>query len=474
MTAERRFWAGAAGLVLLVLAAAGLVVLRGSTVGIGVGTSPEPGVTTSGRARVVLRFPTAMGRESVEERLTVAPAGGGAAVAGSWSWEEGGLRSERTAQFLPAVPLAPGTVYRATLRSGARAVNGRTVNAETAWTFTVRAPSLVFLRADATGGARQLWRADADGGNARQITREPGGVREFSPAPEGDRFAYTTQEGPQMTALWTVRADGTGRTRLSPVGDVFGYAAPAWSPAGDVIVYVLRAIVPGTVAANGAVTLGNSKLWAVAPDGRRLGRIYGRGDEVGFAPAWSPDGTHLAFREQVDAQNASAVVISDFTTAMPVAAGPGTRIAWSPDGTHLAYDETTPGAGGDVRSRVVIVRADGTGPRPLFGAGAGAEAAPDWSPDGTRLAFARRTQGADGSPTVEVWTATADGGDARRLFGGDGLMAAEPAWSPDGRTLVATRFNGRTGEDRGLWRVGADGAGAKLLVPGGERAVWVA
>ncbi len=470
MTRERRFWAGATGFLLLVCALTGLVVLHGSTVGVPVSASPGAGEAVSGRARVVLRFGTAMRRESVEERLTVAPESGGGAVPGSWSWVEGEARSERVAQFVPAVPLSPGATYRATLRAGAQATNGRTAMEIQSWSFAVRQPRLLFLKADAAGRA-QVWAASADGTEARQITRAAGGVREFSAAPDGERVAFVASEGRQMTALWAIRADGTGETRLSPAGDTFGYSSPAWSPAGDVIVFVLRAAVPG--ATQGSFTLGTAKLWAVTPEGRRLGRIYGRGDEVGFAPVWSPDGTRLAFREQVNASNNSAVVISDFAAPTPVMAGPGSRIAWSPDGSRLAFDETAPDAGGEVRSRVTIVRADGNDARTLFGETAGAEAAPDWSPDGSRLAYTRRAQAADGSPTVEVWAAGADGTGARRLLGGDGLTSAEPAWSPDGVSLVATRFNSRTGDDRGIWRVGADGSSAKLLVPGGERAVWV-
>ncbi len=478
---ERRYWVGACGFVFLMLALIVVLAVRGSTVEVGVSTSPTPGAVVSGRSRIVLTFPAAMRRESVETRLAVVAAQGDTAVPGSWSWEDGGLRSERVAQFIPATPLVPEMSYRATLRGGAQATNGRSVSRNLSWTFAVRAASLLFVRTTPDAPTPQLWGADAIGGNLRRITNEPGGVLEFSPAPDGSRIAYTTREGPQLTALRVIGADGTGRARLSPTGDPSGYASPAWSPAGDVIAYVLRAYVsptgiPGDTSATGTTgtaTLGNPKIWAATPGGTSLGRVYGRGDEVGTAPAWSPDGTRLALREQVDEQH-TAVVLSDLSpNPAKVAAGPGGRIAWSPDGKRAAYDETLAGPGGAIQSRVVVVAADGTGSRLLFAGASGAEATPDWSPDGRHLAYTRRVRAAGGSTTTEVWTAATDGTDPRRLLGGDGLAATDPAWSPDGRSLIATRFNPRTSDDRGLWSVAADGSGAKLLVAGGEHVVWV-
>lgn len=494
---ERRFWAGALGFLALIALATAGIVLRGSTVGIGAVATPNPGTTVSGRARIVLTFPTTMHTDSVESRLTVMPetsvstVSTGGAIRGHWSWEANGVRSERVAQFIPEAPLAPGGTYRVTFAPGATATNGRAVTNAISYSFTVRLASLLFLRADVNGkastvgavgavgkvgevGALQLWSADADGGNARQITHELESVQEFTPAPDGSRIAYTTQAGPQTTALWAINSDGSGRTRLSPAGDPSSYATPAWSPVGNVIVYVLRGVVPD---GRGGVTLGTSKLWAVTPNGKALGRIYGRGDEVGFAPVWSSDGTHLAFREQVDAQNISAIVLSDLSPdPVKVPAGPGNRIAWAPDGVHVAYDESIPAIGNAAATggnRIVIVAADGSAPRIL---GAADASAPDWSPDGTQLVFASHTQRADGTPTTDIAVigVNTHGNDgARRLLGGDGLTSADPVWSPDGQTVIATRFSTQTGNDRGLWQVHSDGTAARLIVSGGEHAVWV-
>ncbi|MGI8857912.1 MAG: Ig-like domain-containing protein [Thermomicrobiales bacterium] len=460
--AERRFWLTALGLIVGFAAVTGLIILRGSTIGIDATTTPASGATISAKTLIGLTFATPMQPDSVESHLALDPP-----LSGRWAWDLNGSRSDRVVQFVPLQPLVPGQTYRATLTKGARAVNGRAVRHDVVWQFTIRPPSLLFLRAmpGGTPTVRNLWTANGDGSGLRQITNEQAGVLEFTTAPDGGRIAYTTPDQQRATALWAINLDGTGRTRLSPVGDPSIYASPAWSPAGDVIVYTLRSVVPtgappSTSLIGGAsqpVAIGTSKLWAVAPDGRSLGRIYGRGDEVGFDPVWSPDGARLAFRGQVSDNNTSTVVLSDLSAdPLSLPAGPGSAITWSPDSTHAAFDESVPDASG--------------GTRPLLGNDAGHESMPAWSPDGSRLAFIRQN---DGTPAADLWVAQPDGSGLTRLLGGDDFSSELPAWSPDGKTVVLARFNATSGEESAIWTVGADGQGARPLIPGGERVAWI-
>ncbi|HEY8291436.1 MAG TPA: hypothetical protein VIG44_03065, partial [Thermomicrobiales bacterium] len=313
---------------------------------------------------------------------------------------------------------------------------------------------------------------------ARQITNEQAGVTDYTTAPDGSRIAYIVPEQQRATSLWAINLDGTGRTRLSPANDPSIYASPAWSPAGDVIVYTLQSVVPtaggSSISLIGggaqAVTIGASKLWAVAPDGRSLGRIYGSGDEVGFDPVWSPDGTRLAFRGQVSDNNASQVVLSDLSAnPYSLPAGPGSRITWSPDSNRAAFDESVPDATGGATSRIRISLVNG-GDEVFLGTNAGHETEPAWSPDGARLAFARQNPA---TLATDLWVANLDGTGLTRVLGGDGLSSELAAWSPDGKTLALTRFNTTTNEDGAIWIVGADGSGARPIISGGERVTWI-
>ena len=120
---------------------------------------------------------------------------------------------------------------------------------------------------------------------------------------------------------------------------------------------------------------------------------------VGYAPAWSPNGLRLALVTKGDLWVADA----DGThraLLVPKADNP----AWSPDGRRLAFTRA-----GDVYT----VRADGLDERHLAHG-----AHPAWSPDGDRLAFDRDDQ------IVSVhWY----GGGTRLVARG-----TEPAYSPDG------------------------------------------
>ena len=128
------------------------------------------------------------------------------------------------------------------------------------------------------GGApnpHNLWTANADGSGPRQITNEQGDVLDYAAAPDGSRIAYVVRESQQATSLWAINLDGTGRIRLSPANDPSLYASPAWSPAGDVIVYTLRSVVPSGArpsisAVDGAAPSGDD--WHVETLGGRAGR----------------------------------------------------------------------------------------------------------------------------------------------------------------------------------------------------------
>src|SRR5262249_45123452 len=111
--------------------------------------------------------------------------------------------------------------------------------------------------------------------------------------------------------------------------------------------------------------------------------------------------------------------------------------AWSPDGTKLAYDS---------RGSIFVANADGKDPRNITAVGAGpdmgaCDSDPSWSPDGRQIAFSFVTDDCTGA-AGGLGAMGADGSGRRVLeedyagvLGGD----TEPAWSPGGNRLVFTR-----------------------------------
>lgn len=101
--------------------------------------SPADGAADVGTASgVTVTFSEAMGRPSAQAAFALAPAAGGAAVAGTFAW------SGNAMTFTPASPLAAATQYGATVAgapgaSPARDAAGNALAASTGWTFTTAA-----------------------------------------------------------------------------------------------------------------------------------------------------------------------------------------------------------------------------------------------------------------------------------------------------------------------------------------------
>lgn len=151
-------------------------------------------------------------------------------------------------------------------------------------------------------------------------------------------------------------------------------------------------------------------------------------------PAWSPDGTRLAFaRHEGDSILLYELTVADGTERrLTERTAPEHDPAWSPDGRMLAFSQITlSGSQGDVD--VALLAADGG-----ISIVAGSEGRlshqewPAWSPDGARLAFASTW-----SENQDVYTATLDGGDRRQLTNHIGIDS-HPAWTPDGRIVFAS------------------------------------
>lgn len=171
-------------------------------------------------------------------------------------------------------------------------------------------------------------------------------------------------------------------------------------------------------------------------------------------PAWSPDGSTIAFASKrsgtfdLYAMNADGSGTRRLTSTKDDDDQP----TWSPDGERIAF---TRGASG----RIFVMGADGSGARRLTGEEV-EESEPAWSPDGRSLAYSKK---APGSSVRELWLVRPDGSQRRRLtkLGG---VAQGPAWSPDGRRIV---FSANVGDDRfDIYTVGADGKDVRLVTSG--------
>jgi len=182
-------------------------------------------------------------------------------------------------------------------------------------------------------------------------------------------------------------------------------------------------------------------------------------------PSPSPDGTRIAFviadggssTGDIFVVNRDGSGLVQITFALELDDQP----AWSPDGSRIAFRSFRTGREGDIW----LMGADGSDPVNLTPdplPGVWDERCPAWSPDGARLAFASNAGG-----NVDLWTMRADGSDQRRLTDTEDFDT-EPAWSPDGTMIAFRRSSEGTGSD--LCLVPADGGEPiRFALPGVQR-----
>lgn len=125
--------------------------------------------------------------------------------------------------------------------------------------------------------------------------------------------------------------------------------------------------------------------------------------------------------------------------------------AWSPDGSRLAYSELA-----NTGSRIGVIDLAGGSNRTLVSRG-GLNITPSYSPDGSTIIF---SSGADDG--TDLWTISAQGGAPHRVTVGRGTDNVSPSFSPDGRRVAFT--SGRSGHPE-VYIMDADGTGAELLTP---------
>jgi hypothetical protein len=145
-------------------------------------------------------------------------------------------------------------------------------------------------------------------------------------------------------------------------------------------------------------------------------------------PAWSPDGSKIAFRSDRDGTSQIYVVNADGSNQIRLTdTGGNFRPVWSPDGSKIAFTSDRDG-----NNEIYVMNADGSGLVNLTNHLAD-DGDPAWSPDGKKIAF-RSNRDDSQSPSV-IYVMNADG-SAVTLLPTSGTEVAQLAWSPDG-TLIA-------------------------------------
>jgi TolB protein len=243
-------------------------------------------------------------------------------------------------------------------------------------------------------GHKEIYVADADGANVRQLTSD--GTISVGPklSPDGTRLVYTgyksgyadvyeidlsngarsriikfpgtntgacySPNGRELAVilskdgnpeLYTTSAGGGSPHRLTHTPGV--ESSPTWSPSGDEIIY-------------SSDEHGGPQLYRISAGGG-TGRPISTGHGYNTEPDWSPDGKKVAFT--VRDGGGFTVAILDLGSGNVHTVGTGEGPAWGPDSRHLVYADG---------SSLILLDAQ-TGQKTTLVSGLGKISEPSWS-----------------------------------------------------------------------------------------------
>ena len=206
---------------------------------------------------------------------------------------------------------------------------------------------LVFVRVG--NGLQDVYAMDLNGKHLAQLTTSLAFEDWPSWSPDTLKIVYMSNQRPDTTVpvhyhLYVMGADGSNPTRLT-FGDSVDHYQPAWSP-------------DGTKIAFGSNKDGNGEIYVMDPNGANVVRLTADASEDG-QPAWSPDGMKIAFATERDGN--AEIYVMDSSGANPVNltnhSGSDLAPAWSPDGTKIAFQSNR-----EVDYAVWVMNADGSNP----------------------------------------------------------------------------------------------------------------
>jgi Tol biopolymer transport system component len=220
----------------------------------------------------------------------------------------------------------------------------------------------IAFTSDRHGGNWEIYVMNADGSKQTRLTNTPEDEAGAAFSPNGKKIAFVFEANGDDPSIWVMDADGSGRMQLASGN------WPSWSPDSRRIVYT-------------SGQWNDPRISLVNADGSEQRTLDVRGASQ---PAFSPNGEKIAYVADVgpdkDTWDNEEVFVmnpdgSGRTRLTDIPGNDHWPPAWSPDGTRIAF--TSDGAGQD--GEIQVINADGSGLTTLTD-GWDYDAFPAWRP----------------------------------------------------------------------------------------------
>jgi Tol biopolymer transport system component len=349
------------------------------------------------------------------------------------------------------------------------------------------------------GGSADVYRVHPDGSELEKLTDGPSYDDQAALSPDGRKLAFVSTREGGTANIWLL--DLTTHHYSNLTGNTAGNYRPSWSPDGRWIAFSSDLDTKQTRAEPFWEIQQVTAIYIIRADGSGLRRLSQSGASCGN-PQWSPDGRRVTcyqstsgnfFPRATDRTTQIITIGCETTTMQTNSTGPGRKVSprYTADG-EIAFVQESPAQGVQFAS----------GRNPI----AGAIRCPSWSPDGKTIVYQKIIHTELGlepafspNPKYELLLTTgwmpsyspkgdklvvtksgssleimnADGSHVHTILEdtnqvGTNLVVAFPSWSPDGAQIAfgIGGFFGRPVRPGQLAVIHPDGSGLRLLTEG--------
>jgi TolB protein len=252
-------------------------------------------------------------------------------------------------------------------------------------------------------GQKEIYTADYDGFNVRQITADKSIALLPRWSPDGQKLMFVSYRGGGGPVLYMKELDSGSLKRISAREGL--NIGSSWAP-------------DGTKLATTLSMDGNPDIYTIDPNGRILARLT-KNWGIDVSPSFSPNGKKLAFVS--NRSGSPQIYVRDLgggtEERLTFEGNYNTSPAWSIL-NRIVYTSMNQG-----RFDLFTINPDGTQPRQLT-EDQGNNEDPCWSPDGRYIMFSSSREG-DG---YHLYIMTANGQNQRRVSFAKGQQTS-PSWS---------------------------------------------